>query len=160
MVKMQTLVGQWLHEKYNGFYYAKSQNLARKLSDAYDAALAKHDVLVMPTLPAKAIKLPDESIDAAKSVSISHQMGANTAPFNVTGHPAMNVPCAMSEGLPVGMMIVGRRGHDGTVLRVAHAFERSIYRPPMPPRLERALSANDRPRGPARVAGSDLGKAS
>lgn len=47
----------------------------------------------------------------------------NTAPFNVTGHPAMNVPCGKSEGLPVGMMIVGRHGEDDTVLRVAHAFQ-------------------------------------
>jgi amidase len=135
MVKMQTLVGQWLHERYSGFYYAKSQNLARKLSEAYDAALTEFDVLVMPTLPAKAVKLPDEVIEAAESVSISHQMGVNTAPFNVTGHPAMNVPCSMSEGLPIGMMVVGRRGQDGLVLRVAHAFERSIYRPE-PPRSE------------------------
>lgn len=47
----------------------------------------------------------------------------NTAPFNITGHPAMNVPCGKSEGLPVGMMIIGRHGEDDTVLRVAHAFQ-------------------------------------
>jgi amidase len=46
----------------------------------------------------------------------------NTCPFDVTGHPAMNVPCGMSGGLPVGMMLVGRHWEDGTVLRAAHAF--------------------------------------
>jgi amidase len=47
----------------------------------------------------------------------------NTAPFDVTGHPAMNVPCAMSEGLPVGMMLIGRHWEDAIVLRAARAFE-------------------------------------
>ena len=47
----------------------------------------------------------------------------NTSPFDVTGHPAMNVPCAMSGGLPLGMMLVGRHWEDATVLRAARAFE-------------------------------------
>jgi len=47
----------------------------------------------------------------------------NTGPFYVSGHPAMNVPCARSEGLPVGMMLIGRHWEDATVLRAAHAFE-------------------------------------
>jgi amidase len=50
----------------------------------------------------------------------------NTSPFDVTGHPAMNVPCGMSSGLPVGMMIVGRTGDDATVLRAADAYQRQI----------------------------------
>ena len=47
------------------------------------------------------------------------------APFDVTGHPAMSVPCAMSDGLPVGMMLIGRRYDEATVLRAAHAFEQA-----------------------------------
>jgi amidase len=50
-------------------------------------------------------------------------LNANSCPFNVTGHPVMTVPCGLIEGLPVGMMLVGRRGEDATVLRAAHAFE-------------------------------------
>jgi amidase len=133
MVKLQSLVGQWLHDNYDGLYYAHAQNLARRLTNTYDEVFAEVDVLVLPTLPAKAMPLPSPDISAAQSIHVSHQMGANTAPFNVTGHPAINVPCAMSEGLPVGMMIVGRRGDDGTVLRVSHSYERAIFRPPPPP---------------------------
>jgi amidase len=59
----------------------------------------------------------------------------NTAPFDVTGHPAMNVPCAMSAGLPVGMMLVGRHADEATILRVADAFERDVFQPPAPPPL-------------------------
>jgi len=50
-----------------------------------------------------------------------------TRPFNATGRPAMNVPCGMSNGLPIGMMLIGRRGDDATVLRVADAFRREIF---------------------------------
>jgi amidase len=56
----------------------------------------------------------------------------NTCQFNLTGHPAMSVPCAMSEGLPVGMMLVGRVGEDATVLKAGHAFARNIFSPPPP----------------------------
>jgi amidase len=47
----------------------------------------------------------------------------NTAPFDVTGHPAMSVPAGMSDGLPIGMMLIGRHWEDATVLRAAHAFQ-------------------------------------
>ncbi len=49
----------------------------------------------------------------------------NTAPFNVTGHPAMSIPCGMSNGLPVGMMLVGKRLAESTIYRAAAAFEGS-----------------------------------
>jgi amidase len=47
----------------------------------------------------------------------------NTAPFDVTGHPALSVPCQPGGSLPIGMMIVGRHFADRTVLRVAAAVE-------------------------------------
>lgn len=46
----------------------------------------------------------------------------NTAPFDVTGHPAMNVLVDLSNGLPVGMMLVGRHCDEAAVLRAAHAW--------------------------------------
>ena len=48
----------------------------------------------------------------------------NTGQFDVTGHPAISVPCGMEDGLPIGMMIVGRHFDDMTVIRVADAFEK------------------------------------
>jgi amidase len=44
----------------------------------------------------------------------------------MTGHPSLNVPCAKSNGLPVGMMLTGRHFDDATLLRVAHAFEQQM----------------------------------
>ena len=52
-------------------------------------------------------------------------MLANTAPFDVTGHPAMAVPCGMSDGLPVSMMLTGRHFDETSIYRAAHAFEQS-----------------------------------
>ena len=56
---------------------------------------------------------------------LSAQSGINnTCMFNQTGHPALSINAGFSEGLPVGMMIVGRHWEDGMVLRVAHAWEK------------------------------------
>ena len=49
----------------------------------------------------------------------------NTCPFDVTGHPAISVPCGTADGLPIGMMLVGRAGDDATVLRAADAYDRN-----------------------------------
>jgi amidase len=135
MLKLQALVGQWVLETCDGRHYAAAQNAARRLASAYDEALEAVDLLVMPTTPLKATPLPPAGISAPESTRVGHQMGVNTAPFNVTGHPAMSVPCASSEGLPVGMMLVGRRGEDATVVRAAHAFEQEVFRLPPPARF-------------------------
>ena len=140
-VKLTVLAGQYLQDAYHGRYYAKAQNLARSLSAAYDSALAEVDLLVMPTLPMKATVIPAPTAPLEEYVARALEMIVNTAPFDVTGHPAMNVPCAMSEGLPVGMMLIGRQGEDATVLRAADAFQRSVYSPPPPPSADRRAIA-------------------
>ena len=53
------------------------------------------------------------------------QMISNTAPFDITHHPAMAVPCGMSDGLPVSMMLIGKHFDESTVYRAAHAFEQA-----------------------------------
>jgi amidase len=133
-VKLTVLAGQWMADTRYGRFYAKAQNLARVAAAAYDDVLAGHDLLIMPTLPLKATKLPAADAPMEEYVARALEMIPNTAPFDVTGHPAMNVPCAMSDGLPVGMMLVGRHGDEATVLRAADAFEREVFQPPAPPR--------------------------
>ena len=86
----------------------------------------------MPTLPLKATKIPSPEASREEYVARALEMIPNTAPFDITGHPAMTVPCGMSEGLPVGMMLVGRTGEDATVLRAADAFQRNVYSPDYP----------------------------
>ncbi len=131
--KLTVLIGQYMQDYYHGRYYAKAQNLARVLRAAYDQALQQCDALVMPTLPMKATPIPDANAPLAEYVTRALEMIPNTAPFDVTGHPAINVPCAMSEGLPVGMMLIGRHGEDDLLLRLADAFARNVFTPPAPP---------------------------
>jgi amidase len=122
-VKLVILAGQYLQDAYHGRYYAKGQNLGRTLTAAYGDALRDLDLLAMPTIPMRATRLPAPEATREVKVARALEMITNTSPFDVTGHPAMNVPCAMSSGLPVGMMLVGRHWEDATVLRAARAFE-------------------------------------
>ena len=132
-VKMVILLGRYMQEHYHGHYYAKAQNMARALGAAYDAALQEYDLLLMPTLPMKATKIPGPDASREEYVQRALEMLHNTCPFDVTGHPALTAPCAVSEGLPVGMMLIGRHGDDATVLRAADAFEKNVFAAPTPP---------------------------
>ena len=122
-VKLTMLLGHYLSEQYNHHYYAKSQNLGRRLRAAYDAALEGVDVLALPTTPMKAMRIPPPGASIADVLTAALSNIVNTAPFDVTGNPAISVPAAFSDGLPVGLMLVGRHWDDATVLRAGHAFE-------------------------------------
>jgi amidase len=131
-VKIILMAGSYLHKKFRGHYYAKAQNLIRELDAAYQRAFATHDLLVMPTTPTKAALIPPPDATIELQVARAFDAVANTCGFDLTGYPAINVPCAMSSGLPVGMMLCGRTAEDATVLRAADAFSRQIFAPPRP----------------------------
>src|SRR5438128_405281 len=117
------LLGQYFTKHYRGHFYAKAQNLNRKLRAAYDAALANYDLLLMPTLPMKATPIPPPDAPRELYIQRAFEMVPNTAPFNATGHPAMSLPCGMSQGLPVGLMLIGKYYDEPTIYRAAAAFE-------------------------------------
>lgn len=123
-VKFVILLGQYMANKYYGRYYGKAQNLAPVLRAAYDDALKNVDILIMPTIPMKAMPLPVNPT-TGQYFQTALGMIQNTCPFDVTNHPAMNVPCGKSKGLPIGMMLIGRHFDDDVVLRAAHAFEKT-----------------------------------
>ncbi|UCF92541.1 MAG: amidase [Desulfobacterales bacterium] len=126
-VKFVILLGQYMANKYYGRYYAKAQNLVPVLTQAYDDALKQVDLLLMPTTPMKAMPIPANPT-TGEYFGTALGMIQNTCPFDCTHHPAMNVPCAKSDGLPVGMMLIGRHFEEDVVLRAAHAFEKAgIY---------------------------------
>jgi len=114
--------GQLLADDHGGEVYARAQNRRPELRAAYDAALRDVDVLVLPTTPMKAEELGPPR-DGLGLIAASSDVIINTAAFDVTGHPALSVPCGTSSGLPVGMMLVGRHFEDATVLRIASAYE-------------------------------------
>jgi amidase len=122
-LKISMLVGQYHLKHTRGRYYAKAQNLARQLRAEYNKVFASYDLLLMPTTPMKATPLPPADSSLALWCQRAFEMLPNTAPFDVTGHPAMSIPCGMSQGLPVGLMLVGRRYEESTIYRAAGAFE-------------------------------------
>ena len=124
-VKLTMLTGRYMTERYHGRYYAKAQNLSRKLAAAYNTAHASYDLLLLPTLPMKATPIPEPDAPREEVVHRSLEMIQNTCPFDVVGYPAMSVPCALSEGLPVGTMLVGKRWDETTILKAARAFEKT-----------------------------------
>jgi amidase len=122
-LKISMMVGEYFIRYYRGHFYAKAQNLARMLRKAYDDALARYDLLLMPTLPMKATPLPPQNAPLALWCQRGFEMLGNTCAFDVSGHPAMSVPCGMSQGLPIGMMLTARHFSESTIYRAAHAFE-------------------------------------
>jgi amidase len=124
-LKISMLLGHYFIKHYRGHFYAKAQNLSRKLRAAYDAAFSKHDLLLMPTLPLKATQLPPADAPRELYIQRAFEMIPNTAPFDATGHPAMSIPCGMSDSLPIGLMIVGRHYDESTIYRAAAAFEKA-----------------------------------
>jgi amidase len=124
-VKLMALVGQYATDRYGSGHYARAQNQVPALRAAYDDALARFDVLVMPTEPGVAPPLPSPEPSVTESLAASFGHAANTAQFDLTGHPAMSVPCGKVDGLPVGMMLIGRRFEDDVVLGAAHACEQT-----------------------------------
>ena len=124
-VKLVLLVGSYVSEQYHGRLYAKAQNLRRVLRASYDRALEQVDVLAMPTTPMTAHR-HEPNLGPQDIISHGWNMFANTAPFDMTGHPAISIPCAKSHGLSVGLMLVGRKFDDATVLQAAHAFEQHV----------------------------------
>ncbi|HTY56040.1 MAG TPA: amidase [Bradyrhizobium sp.] len=121
-VKFTVMIGTYLNRIYHGQLYAKAQNQRRALRQAYDTVLEKVDVIVMPTTPMKAHRYTP-GLGLSEIINHGWNMLANTAPFDMTGHPSLSVPCGKSGGLPIGMMITGRHFEDGTLLRVGNAFE-------------------------------------
>ena len=121
--KSVLLLGEYLRRTTFGRYYAKAQNMRPRLRDAYDAALADYDVLVMPTTPFRATLIPPSDCAIEDKVAFAMQMIGNTAQFGATGHPAISVPCGVVDDLPIGMQIVGRHLDEHIVLRVAEEVE-------------------------------------
>jgi amidase len=124
-LKVTMMMGQYMLRKYRGYHYAKAQNLARQLRAAYDEALQSCDLLLMPTLPMKATKLPKPDASVAEICQRGFEMLPNTCPFDVTGHPAMTIPCGVSKGLPAGLMLIGKHWDEATIYRAAYAFEQA-----------------------------------
>ena len=123
-LKACMFVGEYFQTQYRGRFYGKGQNIMRKVNERYLAALRQYDLLLMPTLPMKPQEIPPPDCSISLYVQRAFEMVANTAPFN-GGLPAMSIPCGLSEGLPIGLMLVGPHYGEMKIYQAAHAFEQS-----------------------------------
>jgi amidase len=120
VLKVQAIAAALVRREHGSHYYVKARALGRQLSARYDALFDSVDVLVMPTLP----QLPPLLEAAGTQLSGGvESVFRNMSAFNVTGHPALTLPCGRVDGLPVGIQIVGPRWGDDTVLRAGYALE-------------------------------------
>jgi hypothetical protein len=91
----------------------------------------RFDVIAMPTLTRTAIPIEERlfepiEIEGSKVDTVRKAWYPYTHPFNLTGHPAITLPCGFhSDGLPMAIQLVGRRGEDARVLRVAALYEQA-----------------------------------
>ncbi|MEO1722124.1 MAG: amidase [Pseudomonadota bacterium] len=122
-LKITMFTGEYFQRHHRGHYYAKAQNVSRRLRAAYDQMLGAYDLLLMPTTPMRATPLPGPDAPLAEILQRAFEPLENTAPFDVTGHPGMNIPCGMADGLPIGAMLVGRHYAESTIYAAAAAFE-------------------------------------
>jgi amidase len=123
LLVLVTLLGAFVERRAGTRYYGLAANQARRLRACYDRALAGADVLILPTTPMVAPPLPPADASIAEQFLRASQATPNTMPFDATHHPAISVPCGEVDGLPVGMMLVGRHWDEATLYRAAYAFE-------------------------------------
>jgi aspartyl-tRNA(Asn)/glutamyl-tRNA(Gln) amidotransferase subunit A len=121
-VKRRILIGAYaLSAGYYDAYYKKAQQVRTLIRREFAQTFEKFDALVTPTSPTVAFK-SGEKMDDPVAMYLSDVC---TIPVNIAGLPAISVPGGMSEGLPVGLQLIGPQMGDGTVLRVAHAYEQA-----------------------------------
>jgi aspartyl-tRNA(Asn)/glutamyl-tRNA(Gln) amidotransferase subunit A len=105
--------------------YIEAQQRRRVYTAVWEEALAPLDALAAPTLaaPAAPIGAADVAVGRARE-SVRLAMIRFTRASNLTGLPAVSVPCGFSrDGLPIGLQLIGRRLDEARLLRVAHAYE-------------------------------------
>jgi len=121
-VKRRIMLGTYaLSAGYYDAYYLKAQKVRTIISREFAEAFEKYDVLVTPTSPTVAFPL-GAKVDDPFAMYLND---IYTLPASVAGLPAISVPCGFSDGLPVGMQIIGNFFDEGRILQVAHAYEQA-----------------------------------
>lgn len=125
-MKLGMLTGHFTSSRTKGRYYGKAQNLNRLMTADYDRALSEVDVLLMPTTPMAATRLPPKDAGAEEVIARAFEMVGNTAPTCATGHPSISVPVGKtSDSRPIGAMLVARHHDEMTLFSTAQVLEDS-----------------------------------
>ncbi|MSQ23861.1 MAG: Asp-tRNA(Asn)/Glu-tRNA(Gln) amidotransferase subunit GatA [Chloroflexi bacterium] len=130
-VKRRIMLGTYaLSAGYYDAYYLKAQKVRTLIKADFDQAFARFDVLVAPTSPTVAFPLGSKTQDPL-SMYLSDVC---TLPVNLAGLPGMSIPCGLSDGLPVGLQLIGPPLGEEMLFRVARAYEATgQWTPTIPP---------------------------
>jgi aspartyl-tRNA(Asn)/glutamyl-tRNA(Gln) amidotransferase subunit A len=132
--KRRIMVGTYaLSAGYYDAFYGQAQKVRTVLKREHDDAFERFDVLVSPTSPTVAFKLGART-DNPLAMYACDLM---TIPSCLAGLPGLNVPCGLSEGLPVGLQVIGPQFSENTLFRIGRALELALGFDPVPPRLAR-----------------------
>jgi aspartyl-tRNA(Asn)/glutamyl-tRNA(Gln) amidotransferase subunit A len=119
-VKRRIMLGTYaLSAGYYDAYYKRAQQVRTLVARDYQSAFEQVDVIAGPTAPTVAFKI-GEKIDDPLAMYLND---VYTVPANLAGIPGVSVPCGFADGLPIGLQILGRHFDEGTILRVAHAYQ-------------------------------------
>ena len=131
-VKRRIIFGTYvLSSGYYDAYYKKAQKLRTYISNEFNKAFEKYDVILMPTSPTTAFRIGEKSGDPIQL----YLADIDTVSVNVAGLPGISIPCGVdSKGLPIGMQLIGNKFKEETILNVAYTFEqeyrfRDKYKP-------------------------------
>ncbi len=130
--KRRILVGTYaLSAGYYDAYYGQAQKVRTVLAREHADAFERFDVLVTPTSPTVAFELGGRTADPLAM----YASDLLTIPSCMAGLPGLNIPCGLSEGLPVGLQLIGPQFAENTLFRVGHALEQAIGFDTVPERL-------------------------
>jgi aspartyl-tRNA(Asn)/glutamyl-tRNA(Gln) amidotransferase subunit A len=130
--KRRIMVGTYaLSAGYYDAYYGQAQKVRTVIKREHDALFETFDALVSPTSPSVAFPLGARSADPL-AMYLSDLL---TIPSCMAGLPGLNVPCGLSEGLPVGLQLIGPQFAENTLFHIGHALEQAIGFDPVPERL-------------------------
>ena len=130
--KRRIMLGTYaLSAGYYEAYYGQAQKVRTVIAREFAAAFERFDVLVSPTSPTVAFKIGEK----AESPLAMYLTDVLTIPPNMAGLPGLSIPCGLSEGLPVGLQLIGAQFAENTLFRTGHALERAIGLDTVPERL-------------------------
>ncbi|HEY2936270.1 MAG TPA: Asp-tRNA(Asn)/Glu-tRNA(Gln) amidotransferase subunit GatA [Gaiellaceae bacterium] len=130
--KRRIMLGTYaLSAGYYDAYYGQAQKVRTVIAQEHAAAFERFDVLVSPTSPTVAFKLGEKAANPL-AMYLSDLL---TIPSCMAGLPGLNIPCGLSEGLPVGLQLIGPQLSESTLFRVGHALERALGFDTVPERL-------------------------
>ena len=111
-----------------GKYFLKALKVKSKLTKQINVAFKKFDLLISPTVPILPFKIGEKINDPVALFLID----VNTVTANLTGKPAISIPYAISNGLPIGIQLIANSMNDKLLLQAAHALEKTVKLPEVP----------------------------